>query len=326
MKVFRITADAKPLGSNAEHYAPLVSASKRDEAFLKWDDFSGRAFPRKWRRIGLCVSMPRLPRPDFYDFGTGVFVCSAKAAKLAGEPLGMCGELLPVKVQREKGNFFIYNVTNCINAVDQRKSQWETLLPGKRQLVKPAFVPDRLGELSIFKVVEDFGTNIYCLERSGNSDDGEFKAVVEHFGLTGLRFELIWKLKVGCLKSAKKHAVRLVPGQTVTDTLDIMTLGDVISNLGTYDESSFILVPANPPLSPETTAMVVPIPDDPGADLGIPGFSYLIEVYHAKDVLETWSSWRNSKTPTVAEAIEAIVFYQENDAYLPTEEMKRGLS
>jgi hypothetical protein len=190
MKVYEVTTDAKPPKSHFAHFAPLVPV-KRDEKFLKWDDLNGTPFARKWRPIQLHVSMPLLPHPDFYNFGTGTFVCTTKAAELAGEPLGMCGELLPVKVEREKGSFFIYSVTNCINAVDYSKSKWERLL-NKKCLVKPAFVADRLGELSIFKIPEDFGLKIYCLERTGNPDDGEFKAVVEHCGLTGLHFELIW--------------------------------------------------------------------------------------------------------------------------------------
>ena len=152
----------------------------------------GKPFSRRWRPLHLYVSMPLLPRPDFFDFGCGTFVCTNRAAELAGEPLGMCGELLPVKVEREKGRFFVYNVTNCINALDYRKSKWETLSPGKRQLIKPSFLAERLGELSIFKIPEDFGLSIYCLERSGDPDEGEFKAVVEHRSLTGLHFKLIW--------------------------------------------------------------------------------------------------------------------------------------
>jgi hypothetical protein len=196
MRVYRVTADAKPPGSKEDHYAPLVVATKRDAKLLKWDDFNGRRFPRKWQPIRLYVSMPLLPYPDLFNFGIATFVCTERAAELAEEPLGMCGELLPVTLERTKGKFFVYNVTNCINAVDYRKSKWETLLPGKKLLVKPAFLADRLGDLSIFKLAEDFGTTIYCLERSGDPDDGEFKAVVEHHRLTGLRFELIWSGKL----------------------------------------------------------------------------------------------------------------------------------
>ena len=107
----------------------------------------------------------------------------------------MCGELLPVRVEREKGKFFVYNVTNCINAVDDDGSKWETLSSGHRQLIKPSFLSERLSELSIFKIPEDFGQTIYCLERSGDPEDGEFKALAEYNNLTGLAFKLIWSEK-----------------------------------------------------------------------------------------------------------------------------------
>ena len=203
MKVFEITAAAKPPKTRFEYYAPLV-VTERDRKFLKWDDFHGSPFQRKWKPIQLYVTMPLLPRPDFYNSGTGAFVCTQKAVEVAGEPLGMCGELLPVKVEQEKGKFFIYNVTNCINAVDHRKSKWERLMKGKKLLTNPAFLADRLGALSVFKIPEDFGIRIYCLERTGDSEDGEFKAVVEHNGLTGLRFEMVWSDE-GC---GKKRSVK----------------------------------------------------------------------------------------------------------------------
>src|SRR5689334_5593554 len=125
MKVFQISCDAKPPDSRAEHYTPVV-ASERDRHWLGLDEFSGQPFSRKWRPIQLHISMPALPTPDFYDFGIGVFVCHQRAARLCGEPLEMCGELLPVTLEREKGRFFLYNVTNCINAVDYKRSKWKT--------------------------------------------------------------------------------------------------------------------------------------------------------------------------------------------------------
>jgi hypothetical protein len=102
-----------------------------------------------------------------------------------------------------------------------------------------------------------------------------------------------------------------------------MSISEVLANLEKYDEESLILVAKNTELTGKTDAMVVPIPKTLGTDPAIPGFDYLVEVYHARDVLETWKEWRNNKVPTAEEAIEAILFYQQNDAYLPTEEMKR---
>jgi len=117
-----------------------------------------------------------------------------RAVELAGEPLEMSGELLPVTIEGESGNFYIYNATNCINVLDPGKTVWKSLGAQNeyREPAKPAFIAERFGEQSIFKFPEDGAVGIYCLERTGDADNGEFKAVVERSGLTGLRFELVW--------------------------------------------------------------------------------------------------------------------------------------
>ncbi|MBN9689582.1 MAG: hypothetical protein J0M24_05035 [Verrucomicrobia bacterium] len=57
---------------------------------------------------------------------------------------------------------------------------------------RPAFFGSRFGEESIFKIPEDRATALYCVERTGDADDGEFKAVVNASGLTGIEFDLVW--------------------------------------------------------------------------------------------------------------------------------------
>ena len=106
----------------------------------------------------------------------------------------MSGEFLPIRVEGDKGEYWIYNITNTINVLDQKKSVWQKLGPGAddRMLKRPAFIPSRFGDETIFKIPEDRGTRMYCVESTGDPDDGDFKAVVESNSLTGLAFELIW--------------------------------------------------------------------------------------------------------------------------------------
>ena len=197
IRVYKVNTTAKPPKGNFPHYAPLITKSDRDENWLGLDEFNGRPFSKKWRTLELIISMPRLPRPDFFDFGGSVFVCNERAVELAGDPLEMAGELLPVRVKGEQGRFWVFNTTNCIEVLDARKSKWEHWGPAGqyKRLVKPAFVRNRLGEISIFKFPEDGASRIYCIERSGEIADSEFKATVEHHRLTGLEFELIWSSK-----------------------------------------------------------------------------------------------------------------------------------
>ena len=184
MTFYRISTLAKPKDLEFEDYAPLVTPSRKFGFH-----FCGRPLRHKWRPLELEISMPLLPRPDFFDFGTGVFVCNQHARDLAGEALEMAGELLPASVKGEHGEFFVFNVTNCIEAIDEKRSTWSKPFPSVRILLKPIFHPEKLGEPTLFKIREDGGVNIYCVERTGDPDDGEFKAVVEHYGLTGLSFE-----------------------------------------------------------------------------------------------------------------------------------------
>ena len=148
----------------------------------------------KWKRQNFYIEKPLYPKANFFHIGATAFVCDETARELAAEPLEMSGEFLPIKIEGERGRFWIYNCTNCINVVDAKKSKYWKFGPGRddRQMDRPAFFASRFGEETIFKIPEDRGTIMYCSEFSGDPDDGEFKAVVEHHGLTGLAFELIW--------------------------------------------------------------------------------------------------------------------------------------
>lgn len=47
------------------------------------------------------------------------------------------------------------------------------------------------------------------------------------------------------------------------------------------------------------------------------GYEYLLETELALDVLATWSAWRGGRVPTAHEAADAVIYYAEQDAYLP---------
>jgi len=206
MKVYRISTLAKPPNTRFDTYATVLADDQAFNFINPTKEFSGAPFSKEWKKQRLYIEKPKLPRPDFFHFGISKFVCNERARGLTGEPLEMCGELLPIEIERENGDYYLYNVTNCINVVDLEKSRWQTLLYWKNStqqkpeekkeelkiLKTPAFIAERLGEESLFKIPEDNGTEIYCLERTGDADDGEFKALVEKHGLTGLEFKLIW--------------------------------------------------------------------------------------------------------------------------------------
>ena len=191
MRVYEISTLAKPPKSRFPHYAGLFA----EDAVWRFigDGLKGVPF-NKWKRQPFYIDKPLRPKPNFFNIGPTAFICDERARELAAGPLEMSGEFLPIKVEGEKGEFWIYNCTNCINVVDAKRSKYWKFGPGPddRQMDIPAFHASRFGEESIFKIPEDRGTLVYCLERTGDADDGEFKAVVESSGLTGLKFKLVW--------------------------------------------------------------------------------------------------------------------------------------
>jgi hypothetical protein len=82
-------------------------------------------------------------------------------------------------------------------------------------------------------------------------------------------------------------------------------------------------------LDPELTIYALedrPLTEDSPAYLAMegspipPGLSYLLEVFLATDVLDTWSLWREGRAPTPEEGIAAIEWYADDDAYQPADD------
>ena len=191
MRVYEISTLPKPPKSRFPHYSNLI-AEDAVWQFIR-DGLKGVPFDN-WKRQTFYIEKPLFPKPNFFHIGATAFVCDEKARELAAEPLEMSGEFLPIKVEGENGKFWIYNCTNCINAVNAKASKYWKFGPGpdERQMDRPAFFASRFGEESVFKIPEDRATLVYCVEVTGDADDGEFKAVVEHHKLTGLEFKLVW--------------------------------------------------------------------------------------------------------------------------------------
>ncbi len=196
MRVYKISTIAKPKGSPFKEYAGLHADDKVWNFIVtpECEGFMGVPLKAKWKVQDFYIDEPLAPIPNFFHIGVGAFACDQKARKLAGEPLEMSGEFLPIKIEGQKGKFWIYNCTNCINVVDVKKSKWRKFGPGPndRMMERPAFFGSRFGEETIFKIPEDRATVVYCVEFTDDPDDGEFKAVVEQHGLTGLVFEEVW--------------------------------------------------------------------------------------------------------------------------------------
>ncbi len=90
---------------------------------------------------------------------------------------------------------------------------------------------------------------------------------------------------------------------------------DVVRHLGDLSQEMKIYVTRDEvPVGLETSVLLVPL-----GEKGPQGWRYLLEVSIAQKVVDVWSAWRDDRVPSPAEACEAIVFYADNDAYLPAE-------
>ena len=194
MKVYEFGPTGKPKEKRFKEYSMLATD---DETFNyiapHGEGLNGVPFARKWNTPTFYIEKPLIPKPNFWRVCLAA-ACDQKTRESAGGAMEMSGEFLPIRVEGEGGKYWIYNITNTINVVDEEGSEWQKLgpEPKDRMLKKPAFIPTRFGEETIFKIPQDRGARMYCVEFTGDPDDGEFKAVVEHSGLTGLEFTLVW--------------------------------------------------------------------------------------------------------------------------------------
>jgi hypothetical protein len=97
--------------------------------------------------------------------------------------------------------------------------------------------------------------------------------------------------------------------------LQPMTLVEVVAALATLDDKLTIYVSTRGPLAHESPAVVELEPEGGRAPAGM---RYVLEVPLAKEVLAVWREWRGGREPDPVEATEAIIYYADHDAYLPT--------
>lgn len=192
IKVYEIDDLAVPPFGGFESYARAASDENKAKMLRRLGN--GKPFPSKWNPIELYIDTPNRPHADFFGFTFGILLCNERSREIASEPLEMSGELLPVSIEGLSERFWIFNPTNCLNVIDAEKSGWRFVGRSKefRELYRPHFIAERFGLATLFKIPEDGYTRLYCFERSGDPEDGEFKAIVETNGLTGLRFKEVW--------------------------------------------------------------------------------------------------------------------------------------
>jgi hypothetical protein len=95
----------------------------------------------------------------------------------------------------------------------------------------------------------------------------------------------------------------------------VTTLRQIVRRLDEFDDD--LTIYATKPWSAESEAAVEREPEGGAFPKEAVGMDYLLEVFLAREVLQAWMSWRQGRVPTEDESCEALIYYAENDSYLP---------
>lgn len=154
--------------------------------------FDGSAKRGIWEPFEVFVLRPKLLPPDLWGFElSGTLIVNQKVADELDGFFARAGELLPVSWKGQQ--LFLLNVTECLNNLDRERSEW-LKTPGGELVFPTRFVfrSRRFSESSIFKIPETSKGAILIREETGDPET-EFKAAVEHRGIKGVSFKLLWE-------------------------------------------------------------------------------------------------------------------------------------
>ncbi len=181
MRVYRITNEV----NRYQYFLP-----ERDEDVLKLAmDCTRKA--AIWSAPSMFVFKPLHEVGDFYQFSPGTIITSPRATEVLRTHLEMAGELLPLPHQGQ--TYIALNVTECINCLDQERTQWLCAEDGTRLYPdKYVFHRNRFSESAIFKIPETRMGEILVVEGLKDPHE-EFRYEVEQAGLKGLTFEELWR-------------------------------------------------------------------------------------------------------------------------------------
>jgi hypothetical protein len=90
----------------------------------------------------------------------------------------------------------------------------------------------------------------------------------------------------------------------------LVTLRDVIGRLDEFADDQTIYAES---AAPTAEAIVA---DEAEGAVPLP---YLLEVTLAREAVEVWAAWRPGQTPSLDDKVAAVLYYTQNDAWLPVD-------
>lgn len=140
------------LRADTNSYNGIVPINPAD-----WDVFNrfdGSTLVKSWLPLNVSYNVDesrRLSESDFPSLLTHVPVFSQRAVDVLGTLLTENGELLPLNCHGK--NYFAYNVTNLVDALDFRQSEIVRFSTGRiMDIKKYVFRSESLSEVTVFKL------------------------------------------------------------------------------------------------------------------------------------------------------------------------------
>ena len=171
------------LRADSDHYECLIMPF--DDLFEFTRRFNGKPLKRKTVYELICTDPDSYsdPKGDFPSLIPNVPVFSRRAVAQLHDLLDGNGELLSTFVGREE--YFLFNVTRVLDALDESKSELERFDDGRVFYIDHhSFFEDKLVGSSIFKIQQVRTMDVFVTDT--------FVDRVHAAGLKGFWFPLVW--------------------------------------------------------------------------------------------------------------------------------------
>lgn len=157
----------------------------RENDFLVSQELRGTPVRDRWEVLSVTPLKDDLSdnalSGDFPTLGT-IPVFSERAVNSLRDLLEANGEILPLT--SADGSYSAYNVTTVVDALDEVRSKVTRFRDGRvMEILEYAFLPQRLGGLTIFKVPQIL-SNVFVTD--------VFVSRVREAGLVGFKFNRVW--------------------------------------------------------------------------------------------------------------------------------------
>lgn len=171
------------LRTDPNRYANFALMNPMDEVI--YDVFDGRPLRETWKTVSITAADEDDDEAELSDYallGT-VPIFSLRAMERLPDLLKPAGELLPLRYRR--GEYFAYNVTRLLDALDERESVVKRFSTGEVMSVDQyVFRPQVVDRAALFKIPQLPKAHVFVTDPLVERVHAE--------GLTGFVFHRLW--------------------------------------------------------------------------------------------------------------------------------------